>query len=251
MGKKVKKQKSNSLLKLLIAVFVVLAITAMGSYYYSKEVLQEIRLPEYSIELELGEQYQLDPIFVPETVKDIKLFYSGYTLNVISVTPEGLITATDNGNGGEDRETEVTMISDNNKEATLKVTVKDSYAVSSGKDLVKYTENMNVNSLVFKNKVEKCVGFSFSFMINEVIKGKDEYFKDKEFIVYGRCDEGEWIRLGDFVYGEIGSVTNLDLTFIPTDLSEVICILGPDELSSPKEMSWRDSMNIGKVRRLK
>jgi len=253
MSEKTQNKQKPSILKVLLVVVVVISVVVgtgyLGFDYYKRITITDIILPEYEIELELGEEYQLYPIVYPETAKDKTLKYLGYKFGTISVSPEGLITATNVSYKGLDRTTSLTIRSVNNKEAKMQITVKDTYAVEYSEETVKF-DNIIIKPLVFKNKVENCIGFTYEYKIDEVIKGKNKYFENKEFVVYGRADNGKWIRLGTFTYGVINSTSIVDLTFPATDLTEVICVIKAD-LSPNKYLEWQHIMEISNVQKQK
>lgn len=213
--------------------------------------IKSISVDSQSIALELGESVQLYPQITPEDAEERILTYSSSDPDTAGVSSTGLVTATATANQGQDRQAVVTIEAENGIKTTVDVTVKDSYYAYYADEQIEFetgSHTSHVTPLLFLNTVPSCTGFTARYRVSEVTQGNEGDFAAQEFIIYGRTAESEWQQLGSFVYEGVGTESQLELSFSPRDMEQVVCIMGERVGKSEEKSSWKANFSITGVR---
>ena len=217
-----------------------------------KEVeIESILVDIQSVVLELGESIQLYPQITPEDTVEKILTFSSSNPDVVEVNSTGLVTATVTANEGQERYAIVTIEAKNGVKTMVDVTVKDSYYTYFADEQIELkrdSRTTHTTPLLFLNTVPNCTGFTSRYCVSEVSRGDESSFAGQEFLIYGRTVTSEWQQLGSFIYESVEVESQLELSFSPRDLDQVICVMGEKEGGIGNGLSWTSKFSIAGVR---
>ena len=208
---------------------------SVSNEYVEKTINVEVFESDLSVvELELGKSAQLEVRILPEN-KGKSVVFTADQNDLLTVTQNGVVTATTSGNQGDARVASVTVELDNLKK-TINVKVRDSYTWKWSDKKVKLGKNWDAYTSDFQNTVPSCSGFTYHYTLSSKYPdGTDatvaaNKLKGQTFYIDGYFENAGRKRIGSFTSGEVDQEISVDVTF---DAGNLISVVDYPSISPP------------------
>ena len=196
--------------------------------------VEDIIIEEDNFELTIGESKQIIARVYPENATYGNIIYStnsnSATINDITVTQDGLVTATNRLDNNYKKTVKVFLTVKDKQTVIQKeiiITVRNPYKTIWDEDLSTLNE-WPVYAAVFTTAIPNCSGFTFIFTLLPVSEdGKKDgtpYMTNMYYYVYVCTDAGKWIKIDTFLVGERYMSQTVTVSFEPVNIKKVACV---------------------------